>query len=163
MARFYWPEGVAVDSSGNVYVADNQNSTIRKITPAGVVTTLAGRAGQVGSADGTGSEARFNLPQGVAVDSAGNVYVGDDDNNRITKGTPPRLQIDAITGTLTVSNGSFQMQLMGPFGSSVIVESSADLQAWTPVQTNVLPPDGLNLSVPLGTNQNQFFRARLAP
>src|SRR5882672_8095539 len=74
-ARFNYPYGTATDSSGNVYVADTSNSTIRKITPAGVVTTLAGLAGITGSADGTGSAAQFNYPQGVATDSSGNVYV----------------------------------------------------------------------------------------
>jgi len=76
-ARFYDPEGVAVDGTGNVYVADTYNNTIRKVTPAGVVTTLAGAAGQYGSVDGTGSAARFNNPEGVAVDGSGNGYVGD--------------------------------------------------------------------------------------
>ena len=74
-ARFYYPYGVAVDSGGNVYVADNENHTIRKVTAGGVVTTLAGLAGSYGSADGTGSAARFIEPRGVAVDGAGNVYV----------------------------------------------------------------------------------------
>ena len=79
-ARFYYPYGVAVDSAGNVYVADTYNNTIRKVTPVGtnwVVTTLAGLAGSPGSADGTGSAAQFYYPHGVAVDSAGNVYVAD--------------------------------------------------------------------------------------
>ena len=76
-ARFDYPTGVAVDSAGNVYVADDDNDEIRKITPSGVVTTLAGSAGQTGSSDGTGSAARFDGPDGVAVDSAGNVYVAD--------------------------------------------------------------------------------------
>jgi hypothetical protein len=58
-ARFNGPAGVAVDSAGNVYVADSGNGTIRKVTPTGVVTTLAGLAGSQGSADGTGSDARF--------------------------------------------------------------------------------------------------------
>ena len=57
-----FPRGVAVDSAGNVYVADSDNDTIRKITPSGVVSTLAGLAGSPGSADGTGSAARFYLP-----------------------------------------------------------------------------------------------------
>ena len=74
-ARFAMPMDVAVDSSGNVYVADASSSTIRKITSAGVVTTFAGTALQKGNTDGTGADARFNSPQAVAVDSSGNVYV----------------------------------------------------------------------------------------
>jgi len=162
-ARFDHPSGVAVDTNGNVYVADTINDTIRKVTPAGVVTTLAGLAGGVASVDGKGSAARFNQPFSVAVDSVGNVYVADSANNMIRKGTPPQFRLDASAGSLTVSNSLFQMRLAGPSGSSVVVEASADLVAWTAVQTNSLPPDGLDVSVPLGTNQNQFFRARLAP
>jgi hypothetical protein len=87
-ASFDCPEGVAVDSAGNVYVADSWNFTIRKITPSGVVTTLAGSPGQAGCSDGTGSDASFWGPQGVAVDSAGNVYVADTSNDEIRKITP---------------------------------------------------------------------------
>ena len=88
VARFANPDGVAVDGSGNVYVADTGNSTIRRITSAGVVTTLAGTPGVSGSADGTGSAARFSGPQNVAVDGGGNVYVGDTFNQTIRKITP---------------------------------------------------------------------------
>jgi sugar lactone lactonase YvrE len=87
-ARFNCPAGVAVDTNGNVYVAEYGNHTIRKMTPAGVVTTLAGRAGYVGSTDGTNSAARFNVPYGVAVDLAGNVYVAENGNFTIRKVTP---------------------------------------------------------------------------
>jgi hypothetical protein len=87
-ARFGGPEGVATDSGGNVYVADTFNDTIRKITPAGVVTTLASSAGPSDSADGTGSTARFSSPSGVATDSAGNVYVADKYNHKIRIGRP---------------------------------------------------------------------------
>ena len=75
-ATFYDPSGVAVDGSGNVYVGDTYNHLIRKITSAGVVTTLAG-SGSSGSANGTGTAASFNNPFGVAVDGSGNVYVAD--------------------------------------------------------------------------------------
>src|SRR5437763_10177228 len=76
-AIFNCPYATAVDGAGNVYVADTSNYTVRKITPAGVVTTLAGFPGEYGSTDGTGSDARFNELLGIAVDSAGNVYVTD--------------------------------------------------------------------------------------
>ena len=83
-AQFYDPNGVAVDSSGTVYVGDSPNNRIRKITPAGVVTTLAG-SGVNSFADGTGTAAQFNNPYGLAVDSLGTVYVADYQNNRIRK------------------------------------------------------------------------------
>jgi sugar lactone lactonase YvrE len=76
-ARFFLPFGLAIDTSGNLYVADSQNQTIRKVTSSGVVTTLAGMPGAAGSANGTGSAARFNRPSGVAVDPSGNVFVAD--------------------------------------------------------------------------------------
>ena len=76
-ARFAAPSGLALDEAGNLYVADTGNHTIRKITPAGVVSTLAGLAGQSGAVDGMGGTARFNGPTAVTVDLLGNVYVAD--------------------------------------------------------------------------------------
>ncbi|HEY4284168.1 MAG TPA: hypothetical protein VGM62_13975, partial [Chthoniobacterales bacterium] len=84
-ARFYQPAAVAADSAGNLYVADTANNIIRKITSAGVVTTLAGQAGSTGSINGTGSAARFNFPVGIASDGAGTLYVADSNNNTIRK------------------------------------------------------------------------------
>jgi len=82
-ARFSVPVGLALDSSGNIYVADNVNSTIRTVTPAGVVNTLAGTPGQRGFVNGPANTARFSQPNGVAVDSSGNVFVADSNNSVI--------------------------------------------------------------------------------
>jgi sugar lactone lactonase YvrE len=104
-AQFYHPEGVATDPGGNVYVADTWNHTIRKITPAGAVSTLAGLAGNFGAADGTNSKARFNRPTGVAVDSATNIFITDSLNHTIRKITS--------NGTVSTIAG-----LAGVWGSS---------------------------------------------
>ena len=102
-ARLNYPKGLALDSAGNVYVADTSNHTIRKVTPAGVVSTLAGLAGYPGSEDGTNSVARFNYPCGVAVDNAGNVYVADTHNDTIREVTPAGTNwvVTTIAGSVT--------------------------------------------------------------
>jgi sugar lactone lactonase YvrE len=88
LAQFSTPVGLAMDAGGNTYVADYTNHTIRKVTPAGVVTTVAGSAGNPGSANGVGSAARFKNPNGVAIDTSGNLYVADYGNSTIRKITP---------------------------------------------------------------------------
>jgi sugar lactone lactonase YvrE len=87
-ARFNTPRGIAADPKGNLYVADEGNSNIRKISPDGVVSTLAGANGPSGSTDGTGPAARFGAPRALTADAAGNVYVADTDNHAIRKITP---------------------------------------------------------------------------
>jgi sugar lactone lactonase YvrE len=87
-ARFKNPTGIALDGAGNVYVTDTGNHTLRRVTPAGTVTTLAGSAGLWGSTNGTGGAARFSSPAGVAADTAGNLYVADAGNMLIRKITP---------------------------------------------------------------------------
>lgn len=86
-ARFTFPSGLVVDGTGIVYVTDRNNNTIRNITPAGAVTTIAGLAQNAGYADGTNGSARFNFPIGICMDSAGNLYVADLNNQVIRKMT----------------------------------------------------------------------------
>jgi len=107
-ARFNGPTGIAVDSAGTIFVADTVNGTIRRITAAGVVSTIAGLAGSSGAVDGTGNAVRFTTPYGVAVDSAGNIFIADSGNNTVRKGivssagavtiqTQPRTQFVNVT------------------------------------------------------------------
>jgi hypothetical protein len=127
-ARFFWPVNVAVDSALNVYVAEFANNTIRKITPAGVVSTLAGVAGSAGSADGTGSAARFHTPQGLAADTSGYIYVADSDNNTIRKITPTGVvtTLAGLAGYGGSADGTGNAALFNsPYG--VAVNSAGDL------------------------------------
>ncbi|MES2387058.1 MAG: gliding motility-associated C-terminal domain-containing protein [Bacteroidota bacterium] len=87
MAKFNGPNGICIDRQGNVYVSERDNHCIRKITPAGVVSTLAGN-GTLGFLDGDGAGARFNMPRGIECDSAGNIYVADLENRMIRKISP---------------------------------------------------------------------------
>jgi len=166
MARFSSPRGVAVDSATNIYVADTGNSTIRKVSPGGVVTTLAGRPSTFGDTDGLGPAALFRSPSGLGVVGATHLFVADSENDRITRGVPdPRLQFD--TTSQVISNDFFLARLFGPAGSNVVVVASATLSVklkdWTPLQTKALPLGGLDLGVPLGTNRYRFFSAHLSP
>ena len=111
-AQFNSPSGVAVDTSGNVYVSDYNNHVVRKITSTAVVTTFAG-SGVVGSANGTGTAAQFYGPESVALDTFGNLYVGEPDNNKIRKITSSAVVTtfagSGITGSTngTALNASF--------------------------------------------------------
>ncbi|HEX3385212.1 MAG TPA: alkaline phosphatase PhoX, partial [Mucilaginibacter sp.] len=86
-ASFNNPDGLTFDSQGNMYIADTKNSLIRKITPAGAVSTFAG-SGTPGNGDGQGIQASFNYPTGITSDALGNLYAADYNNNLVRKITP---------------------------------------------------------------------------
>ena len=112
-ASLNYAHGVGADANGNVYIADTKNMMVRKVTPAGVITTIAGigpDSGGYGGFGGDGSSAtaaQLNNPYGVAADAAGNVYIADSYNNRIRKVTASNGYIDTVAGdgTATVLNG----------------------------------------------------------
>jgi streptogramin lyase len=113
-ARFNDPHDIAIDGANNLYVTDRGSHTIRRVTPGGIVTTLAGTAGIPGSADAAGIAARFNLPTGIAVDPSGSVYVADTENYLIRRITPSGLvgTVAGIRNTKGISNGDLTQALL---------------------------------------------------
>ena len=126
-ARFNGPAGIARDGAGNIYVTDYNGHTIRKITPAGVVTTLAGTSGVAGSSDGTGTAASFRNPHAVCVDAGGNLFVADWGNHLVRKVTPAGV-VTTVAGTVgQVGSAS------GPLPSTL----------WTPASIALTPQGDL--------------------
>ena len=95
------PYGVALDASGNLYIADLDNNRIRKVSPSGIITTVAGNGGLGYSGDnGPATSAELFVPAGMAMDASGNLYIADDDNNRIRKVSPSGI-ITTVAGNGT--------------------------------------------------------------
>jgi hypothetical protein len=165
-ARFNFPNGVAVDALGAVYVTDQDNHTIRKLTREGTdwkVTTIGGVALQPGSTDGIGAEARFKRPWGITVDNAGDLYVADFSNQTIRKGTPvaaqgPALKIEYVAGEVLLS--------WDASASNHVLETTSDLLpggTWQPAT----PAPTLGSSGFVVTNTpgalRAFYRLRQVP
>ena len=139
-ARFNLPEGIAVDWAGYVYVTDSGNNTIRRITPAGLVSTIGGLAGATGTTNALGVSARFNQPYGVAVDGAGRLFLADTANYTIRQGT------NATILTLSRS-GSFPV-LSWPVGLTGFVPqvcTTLPAGAWSSVHSNGVTVSGNTL------------------
>lgn len=154
VARFTRPKGIARDASGNLYVADTSNDTIRKMTPIGtnwMVTTLAGLARNPGFADGANTNARFNQPLGIALDSVGNIYVADTYNNTIRKMKPSGTNwiittLAGLPGNFGVTDGTGAAALFyHPFG--IIVDANG----------NLLVADAYNNTIRKGTSAAYFL------
>jgi sugar lactone lactonase YvrE len=140
-ALFFGPQGLAIDTSNNLYIADTNNHTIRKVVlSTGVVTTVAGLAGNPGSTDGMVDLAQLNYPSGVAVDSAGNLYVADTDNHTIRMisvvgpngsplGTPGSTVVSTLAGLAGSSGGADGTGSSARFDSpsDVAVDSSGNI------------------------------------
>jgi sugar lactone lactonase YvrE len=171
LAQFDNPNGTAVDAAGNIYVADSQNNLIRKITPAGVVTTLAGdlhdltnnyynptSGGQpnAGLADGPGESAQFNYPTALALDRAGNLYVADTDNSLIRKITPEGM-VSTVAGNPNAGTGyadgpAATAQFYMPFGIAVDGAGNVIVADTFNHLIRELTPDGLVRTLAGDTN-----------
>jgi len=119
-ASFYLPWGIAVDAANNVYVTDSYNNMVRKISPVGMVTTIAGKKAK-GSANGQGRAASFFHPAGIALDTLGNLYIADMGNNKIRKISPAGAVSDyAGNGLRGSTNGkNMEASFYKPYGVAV--------------------------------------------
>ena len=134
VARFDWVHGVAVDASGFLYIADSFNFRIRKITPNGDVSTIAGSSAS-GFEDGEGTNAKFDFPFGVAVDASGNIFVADAFNNRIRKVTSSGIVTTLAGSGVRDQDGNMIGGMVGGLGTnamffypmSIAIDSSGNL------------------------------------
>jgi sugar lactone lactonase YvrE len=141
-ARFCQPEAIDVDLDGNLYVADTANSTIRKITPAGEVSTLAGSAGACASADGVAAAARFCHPAGLQLDAVGNLYVADTGNSTVRRITHGGMvsTVAGVPGSDGVVLGPLPGGLAAPVGVAVTDAGTLAVTTGNLVLRIVLPP-----------------------
>ncbi len=155
-AQFAEPSGVAADGHGNTYVADSRNHCIRMITPAGVVTTIAGSPGNPGFVDATGSDAQFNTPDGLAVDSAGTLYVADTVNNAIRTVT----SAGVVTTLAGSQNGGFAdgtgsaAMFDLPYGTAVDAQGNVYVADATNNRIRMITPAGV-VSTVAGSSDNE--------
>ena len=173
-ASLNYPVGLTLDSSGNIYIADANNSRVRKVTPAGIISTIAGNGQEGFSGDGgSATSAELNLPSDVLIDGAGNLYIADAGNNRIRKVTPSGT-ISTIAG---IANNGFagdggpavQATLNYPWGLAldatgnlyVSEDSNSRVRKITGVGTvSVTTP---SLSAGSVVNNASFVAAAIAP
>jgi sugar lactone lactonase YvrE len=130
-ATFYGPHCIAIDAHGDLFVADNNNHRIRKVTPSGVVTTFAG-SGLAASRDGLGTFACINDPTGLAFDAQGNLYVGERSGNRVRKIAPSGL-VTTLAGngaTGSMDGTGFAATLYTPEGIAVNASGSLYVGGW---------------------------------
>jgi sugar lactone lactonase YvrE len=148
------PHGLTVDRDGNIYIADAYH-VIRKVTADGKVTSIAGKTGVIGGADGIGSAAQFSYPIGIAMSVDGVLFIADQFNNRITKGVPyPTLDDPVVNASslTTIASGL-------PRGAILVLESSPNLHDWVPVQTNEIAETSVHIHRSIDfTSPTEFLR-----
>jgi len=166
--KFNTPAGIAVDSSGNLYIGDYANDTIRKLIHSGanwVSSTIGGIGGISGSTDGVGSAARFDNPWGVALDTAANVYVADLANSTIRSTIAPPAGPPVFVST-TLNNNVLTLTWSSISGRTYQVYYSTNVSPthWSNLNSSAMA-SGVTMSTtdPLGASSRRFYRVALLP
>jgi streptogramin lyase len=145
-ASFALPTGITIDPSGNIYVMELAASTVRKITPAAVVSTFAGKSFTQGNQDGTGSGALFDYANDIAADKTGNVFLADYDNNNIRKITPAGVVTTFIPGGMS-----------SPTGIAVDAQNYVYVASPSDVKVRKISPSGMITNVGTGNNSDEIY------
>jgi hypothetical protein len=140
------PQGIVIDGGGTLYYADSEGKVIRRVSPDGLVTTIAGRPGSGGAADGPAGNARFSSPSGITLDQAGNLIVADPGNCAVRRVTPPG-SVDTIVGRprlLRQRDGAAAAVRVGHAASGVAIDTCWQSSSRTPTIQSIrrAAPDG---------------------
>jgi uncharacterized protein (TIGR03437 family) len=157
-AQLFWPWGIAIDSAGNIYFADNGNNRVREITTDGIIHTVAGTGVAGYNGDGiAATSANLNSPRGVAVDKAGNLYIADYSNQRVRIVTPDG-KINTLAGTGVASfsgDGGPASKAALQFPTAVMVDPAGNLYISVIGRVREVTPDG-NIQTIAGTGATTF-------
>jgi hypothetical protein len=157
-ALFYFPEAIALDSHGDLFVADTFNDTLRELVPAGAnwsSTTIAGQVQDTGYADGTGTNALFDDPEGIALDNTGNLYVADTYNNAIRFG---QLMVASPALGITLTGGQILLSWPDTASYTLLTNNNLSLSNWTACGSAVSTVNGTNRVSITPSTGRLFFR-----